>query len=192
MNSRNVFFGVLGTVILSTLTTSTSAQVTDAAARDQASSAVRAQLHFKPEKFLSVQRNEELEQSLAMAVGRAGMPAFIYRVSQEGFEIKGNTILHYLVVGYDQTKIIAVGSKEGRVYRIHGFSDSMDEFGKLMRANNVKVLNPGRAEAVAEFFRTVNPQNYSLDPLYSLIELKQTAERQCHKPPNPCSMNSCC
>ena len=48
-----------------------------------------------------------------------------------------------------------------------------------MTARKVKVLGPDQAEAVSDFYREVNPQRISMTPITSLIELKQTAERQC-------------
>jgi hypothetical protein len=52
------------------------AQVTEQSAREQASNIVRSELpttmNLKPDQFLSVQRDETLEQSLALAVGRTG------------------------------------------------------------------------------------------------------------------------
>lgn len=64
------------------------------------------------------------------------------------------------------------------MYRIHGLSDSLVEFGRLMAATKVKVMSADQAEAVSEFYREVNPQRTLMTPITSLIDLKQAAERQ--------------
>jgi hypothetical protein len=54
------------------------------------------------------------------------------------------------------------------------------EFEKLTAVLKVQVSSPDQAEALADFYRTVNPGNHEgLTPIVRLIELKQAAERQC-------------
>lgn len=175
-------------------------QMTDQAARDQARDVVRSKLHstvnFKADQFLSVQRDEALEQRLAAVVARPpSWPVFIYRVSQEGdefkeatkasptgHEIRENTVVHHIVMDGDPMHIVAISSADGGVYRIHGFglAESLAEFERLITSLKVRVISPDQAESLADFYRKVNPENHeSLTPISSLIELKQSAERQC-------------
>jgi hypothetical protein len=195
---RKLFSTIFGIAVLSTLLMPANAQVTDQAAREQASNIVRSELrttlNLKPDQFLDVQRDEALEKSLALAVGRVGS-AFIYRASPSGDEIKGaakaspsgneireNTVVHHIVMDGDPMHIIAVASADGSAYRIHGFgrADSLAEFEKLMTALKVRVASADQAEAIADFYRRVNPGNHEgLAPIVRLMELKQAAERQC-------------
>ncbi len=179
MNMRRPFSTTFWAVVLSTLVVLANAQMTDQAAREQARNVVRSQLHLKPGQFLEVQRDEELEQSLATVVSRPSWSEFIYKVSQAGDEIKEHVVVHHIFVDVDPTYIIAISQANGSTYRIQGFADSMAEFEKLMSAAKVRVLSPEQAEAVSDFYREVNPERLSLTPISSLIDLKQAAERQC-------------
>lgn len=117
-----------------------------------------------------------------MAVATVGWRAgskIIYRVSQTGVEIKGNAFVRHIATDADFRYIIAVNPTDGSTYRISGFADSLAEFSKLMTAARLKVSSPEQAVSVADFYRAVNPDNQSLTPISSLIELKQAAERQC-------------
>ena len=185
MSMRKLFSTIFGIAVLSTLLMQANAQVTDQAAREQASNIVRSELratvNLKPDQFLSVQRDEALEQSLALAVGRTG-PAFIYRGSPNGDEIKKDAVVHHISTDADFMYIVAVGAADGSAYRIHGFgpTESLAEFEKLMTALKVQVSSPDQAEALADFYRRVNPGNHEdLTPIVRLMELKQAAERQC-------------
>ena len=185
MSMRKLFSTIFGIAVLSTLLVQANAQVTDQAAREQASNIVRSELrttvNLKPDQFLGVQRDEALEQSLALAVGRAGS-TFIYRVSPSGDEIKKDAVVHHISTDADFMYIIAVGSADGSAYRIHGFAptESLAEFERLMTALKVQVSSPDQAEALADFYRKVNPGNHEgLTPIVRLMELKQAAERQC-------------
>jgi hypothetical protein len=183
MSMRKAFSTIFGMAALSMLVLPTSAQMADPAAREQASNAVRSQLHLRPDQFLGVQRDENLEQLLAIVAGRSGGLEFIYQVSQAGDEVKENAVVHHIFTDADPTYVVAVSPADGDVYRIHGFADSLAEFGRLMTATKVKVLSPDQAEAVSDFYREVNPQHNSMTPVTSLIELKQAAERQCQTSP---------
>jgi len=194
MSIQKVFSTIFGLTVLATTVALANAQVTDQAAREQARNTVRSQLHLRPDQFLGVQRDETLEQSLALAVGRVGS-AFIYRASPSGDEIKEatkaspsgneireNTVVHHIVMDGDPMHIIAISSADGTIYRIHGFghSESLAEFNKLITASNVTVASADQAESVAELYREVNPENHEgLTPILSLLGLKQAAERQC-------------
>jgi hypothetical protein len=183
MSLRTMCLTISGALMLATLAVPTSAQISDEAARAQTRNAVRSQLHLKPNQFLSVERDEKLEQLLAVLAGRPVGVEFIYQVSQAGDEIKENAIVHHIFTDIDPTYIVAVSPADGDVYRIHGFTDSLTEFGKLLAATKVKVLSPDHAEAVADFYREVNPERRSITEIHGLLELKQAAEWQCQAVP---------
>jgi hypothetical protein len=71
-------------------------------------------VNLKLDQFLGVQRDEALEQSLALAVGRTES-AFIYRASPNGDEIKKDVVAHHISTDVDFMYIIAVGSADGSV-----------------------------------------------------------------------------
>jgi hypothetical protein len=179
MSMRRLFLMLFGAAVFTALLVPTSAQMADQTASEQVRNAVRSQLHLKSDQFLGVQRDEELEQLLALAMGKPRGLAFIYKVSQAGDEVKENAVVHHIFTDVDPTYIIAVNPTDGSTYRIHGFADSLDEFGRLMTATKTKVLSPDQAEAVSDFYLEVNPQHASMIPITSLLELKQAAERQC-------------
>ena len=181
MSTRTVLLGMLAPVILSTFANSASADVTEIAARAKVSKIIHAKRTIGPDDLLRVQRDETLEQALSMAVWKVDTPAFIYRATQEGEEIKGpDTIALHIVMDADTTHVIAVEVNSGKSYHLHGDFNSMAEFNKLMTDLKVRVSNPSQAEYVAEFYRAVNPKNNtSIDAIHHLLELKQRAERQC-------------
>ena len=119
---------------------------------------------------------------MVSANGRA-QPEFIYKLSSTGYEIKEKTVVHHFPTDGDFTYIVAVSPADGNTSRIHGFSDSLSEFEKLMTAANLRVLDPDQAEAVADFYRAANPENRSMTPISSMFDLKQAAERQCQAIP---------
>jgi hypothetical protein len=187
MNMRRPFSMIFGIAVLSTFVAVANAQITDQAAREQASNTVRSELHsrlnFKSDQFLSVHRDEELEESLAMVtVGWGVGPEFIYKVSPTGVEVKKGAIVNHVATDADFVYIVVVSSADGSVYRIHGFglAESLAEFERLMTALKVQVTSPDQAEFLADFYRKVNPENYeAVTPILRLMELKQAAERQC-------------
>jgi hypothetical protein len=183
MSAKGRFSTVLGMAILSMLMAQANAQVTERAAREQASGTIRSQMYLKADQFLRVQRDDELEQLLAAAVSRPSWSEFIYRASEEGDEIKEQVVVHHIVMDGDPTFTVAVSPVTGTAYRIQGFSDSLAEFEKLMKEANVRVSSAEQAEAVAGFYRSVNPERRSMTPLLSLLDLKQAAERQCQPVP---------
>jgi hypothetical protein len=180
MNMQKLFLPIFGMIMLSSsFVVPANAQATEQDAREQAGKAVRLQLHLRPDQFLGVQRAEDLEHSLAVAVGRRAGSEFIYRVSPTGYEIKENAIVHHFTVDGDYMYVIGVSPTDGSTYRIHGFADSLTEFVKLMTAVAERVSSPEQAESLTDFYRGVNPENLPLTPIVSLMELKQAAERQC-------------
>ena len=200
MSIRKLFSTISGLAVLPMLVMLANAQMTDQAAREQARDVVRSELHstvnFKANQFLSVQRDEALEQILAAVVARPpSWPEFIYRVSQEGdefkeatkaspagHEIRENTVVHHIVMDGDPMHIVAISSADGNIYRIHGFglAESLAEFERLIASLKVRVTTPDQAESLADFYRKVNPENYeAVTPILRLMELKQAAERQC-------------
>jgi len=181
MSNRKLFSTIFGMVVLSALVVVADAQMTDQAAREQARNAVRSQLHHDPGKFLQVQRDEELEQSLAIVVSRPSWSEFIFKVSETGDEIKENAVVHHISTDFDPTYTIAINAADGSTYRIRGFADSWIEFQRLMTAANVKVSSADQAEAISDFYRRVDPERLSVAPISSLLDFKQAAERQCQR-----------
>jgi len=179
MSMRRAFPTILSIAVLSAGALA-SPQLSDQTARRRAQSTVRAHLRLRPDQFLGIQRDEKLEQALASAAGKRVEPAFVYRVSQAGDEFKEDGVIHHISTDADLAYIIAVDSAGASSYRIHGFPDSVAEFGRLITRVGMKVVSYEQAESVAEFYRAVNPEDLSLTPVASLIELKQAAERQCH------------
>jgi hypothetical protein len=180
MSIRKLFSTIFGMMMLSALVVRANAQLTEQAVREQARNTVRSQLNLRPDQFLGVQRDETLEQSLALAVGRSAGSEFIYKVSPTGYELKENAIVHHFTVDGDYVYIIAISPMDGATYRISGFVDSLAEFAKLMTAVGEKVSSPDQAESLADFYRKVNPENHEgLTPILGLLELKQAGERQC-------------
>jgi hypothetical protein len=186
MKMRKVLLAVLGT-ILSAFVLPAHTQVTEQTAREQARGIVRAELsakvHFKADQFLGIYRDEDLELSLAIAaVGWRGGPWFIYNISPTGVEIKEDVIVNHVATDADFMYLVAVNAANGTAYRVHGFglAESLAEFQKLLTAAKIAVSSTDQAEALADFYRKVNPENYQdLTPISSLIELKQAAERKC-------------
>jgi hypothetical protein len=125
MSMRKRSSTIFGVAIVSMLVAQANAQVTDQAEREQASNTLRSQLHLKPNQFLRVQRDEELEQLLAAVVSRPSWSEFIDKASEEGDEIKEHVIVHHIVMDGDPTFTIAVSPVNGTAYRIQGFSDSL-------------------------------------------------------------------
>jgi hypothetical protein len=186
MTTRRLLQTLVGAVALSALAVCANAQVAEETAREQARNVVRSDLqsalHFKPEQFLGVQREEALEQLLSVALRTRARPWFIYRVSPDGDEVKEGAVVSHISMDGEFEYIIAVSPADGSTYRIHGFgfTDSLAEFEKLIIASKVRVSSPEQAESLTDFYREVNPENYSsLTPILSLMELKQAGERQC-------------
>jgi hypothetical protein len=184
MNIRNYILTIFGLAVLPILIFPAHAQMSDQGAREQGRDAIRSHMHFEPSKFLQVQKNGMLEQLLAEMVARPSWSELIYNVSEEGNEIKEHTVIHHIVMDGDPTFTIAINPASGNLYRIRGFTDSLDEFNRLITEANTKILTAYQAEAVANFYREVNPEKYyPIVPLSSLLDLKQTAERQCQAIP---------
>jgi hypothetical protein len=108
---------------------------------------------------------------------------FIYQVSPAGDEIKGRTVVHHLVTDADPMYLVAVTPADGSTYRIAGFRDSKAEFNQLMAALGVMISSPDQAEALADFYRTINPEHRSMTRIPGLLNLKQAAEWQCQTVP---------
>jgi hypothetical protein len=170
---------------LSAVNVSASAQVNEQAAREKALSAARPHLSYlRPGQFLGIQRDEELEQKLAAMVGGLAGSEFIYKVSPMGDEIKERSVVHHILTDIDDpVSLVAVSPLDGSTYLIHGFAESKADFNRLMVALKVKISSPDQAEALADFYREVNPEHRPLTPATSLLDLKQAAERQCQGVP---------
>lgn len=159
--------------------TSANSQVSEQSARDKALSVAHVQLGLSFEVFLDIHRDEALEEELASVVGGLNGSEFIYRVSQAGDEIKDHVVIHHIFMDSDSAYWIAVNPVDGSVYRIAGFRDSKAELNRLLAALNINVSNEDQAEGIADFYRTVNPERYSLTKISGLLDLKQAAELQC-------------
>ena len=186
MSIRKLFSTILGIVILAAPMARANAQMSEQAAREQASDIVRSELHstvhFRADQFLGIQRDEQLEQNLGVAVGGQAGLTFIYKVSPQGVELRENSVVYHTWTDADFLFIVVVNPRDGSAYRIHGFghAESLAEFERLMTAQRVHVASPDQAESLAEFYREVNPENEeNLTPILSPMELKQAAERQC-------------
>lgn len=187
MSIHKVASVIFALILLPTIVALATAQVTEQAARQQASNVVRAELHSRlgvnSDQFLSIHRDEDLEESLAIAtVGWRSGPVFIYKVSPTGVEVKDNAIVNHVATDIDLLYIVAVNSIDGNNYRIHGFgpTQSLAEFEKMITALKMHVAGPDQAESLAEFYRKVNPENLEgLTPILRLMQFKQAAEQQC-------------
>jgi hypothetical protein len=184
MSIRKRFSTTFGMVLLSMHASLTNAQITDQVAREKAQSIVRSQVNYlRPGQFLSVQREEGLERSLAVAAGGSTGAEFIYQVSPAGDEIKEHAVVHHLVTDADLVYLVAVNPANGSTYRIAGFRDSKAELNKLLAALGIKVSSEDQAEDLAGFYRMVNPEHRSMTRISGLLDLKQAAERQCQTVP---------
>ena len=180
---------MFGVVALPILPLAANAQQTDQTARELASRVVLESLHaavnFKPNGFLGVQRDEELEQSLEVAAGGQTGFRYIYKVSPAGYEVRKDSVTYHVWTDVDPLFIVAVNPANGNIYRIHGFGVevSRNEFQKLMTSLHVRIGSEDQAESIVDFYRKVNPGNRSFTPILDLLELKQAAERQCQTVP---------
>lgn len=184
MTIRKRFSMIVELALFSMLVSLANAQVTEQTAREKAQSIVRSQLDYvRPGQFLSVQREEGFERSLAAIAGGLSGAEFIYQITPAGDEIKEHSVVHHLVTDADPMYLVAVNPADGSTYRIAGFRDSKAEFNKLMSALGVKISSPDQAEALANFYRTVNPEHRSMTRISGLLDLKQAVEWQCQAVP---------
>lgn len=183
MSMRRLRSTIFGVALLPALELCASAQISEAAARQQAEDVVRSTLNLRREQFLNILRDEALEQSLAVSAGGRTGQELIYRLSSTGYEIKEKAIVHHFSTEGEFVHIVVVRPSDRSSYRIRGFADSLAEFKRLVMVLKMKVLGPDQAEAVADFYREVNPENRLIAPLSSMFDLKQGAERQCQTIP---------
>ncbi|WP_213807826.1 hypothetical protein [Granulicella sp. dw_53] len=170
---------------MSALKVSAGAQVNEQAAREKALRAARPHLgYLRPGQFLGIQRDEDLEQKLAAIAGGLAGSEFIYKVSPVGDEIKERSVVHHILTDIDDpVSLVAVNPLDGSTYLIHGFAESKADFNRLMGTLKLKISRPDQAEALADFYREVNPERLPLTPTIGLLDLKQAAERQCQDVP---------
>jgi len=182
MNIHSLIPAIFAVTMVSSVTGLANSQISEQAARDKAHNTVLSQAHFKPNQFLDVRRKESLEHSLSLVVAAPARSVFIYELTTSGDEIVEGGVIHHISMDADFTYIVAVSSADGSIFRIHGFGidESLAEFEKLMAPLEVRVTRSDQAEAVADFYRKVNPENHEgLTPILRLMDLKQAAERQC-------------
>ncbi len=185
MKMRKLFLAALAMVVLSTLSVPTNAQMNEQSAREKALSVARPKLSYlRPGQFLGVQRDEGLEQKLSALVGGLAGSEFIYRLNPVGDEIKDHAVVHHIFTDIDDpVSLVAVSPLDGSAYLIRGYAESKADFNRLMGALKVKISSPDQAEALADFYRDVNPERRSMTRLPGLLDLKQAAEWQCQAVP---------
>jgi hypothetical protein len=155
------------------------AQLTDNEARARARTVTAANLHFDPAQFVGIERQEELEQSYAVATRIARGTLFLYKLWPGGEEVRDSTIINHCA-GNCLSYLVGVRAVDGAVFRIRGFSDSIEEFNRMMGTNAVHMTDHSQAHAFASFYRSVNPESLAITPLWTLLDFKQMVEQQCH------------
>lgn len=99
---------IFGTLMLAILGPMADVQMTEQAAREQATSTIRSELHLKPDEFLDVRRDEGLERVLASVVARPSWSELIYKVSQTGDEIKEHAVVHHILMDPSERSLRSV------------------------------------------------------------------------------------
>jgi hypothetical protein len=174
---------ILGLVFLNMLSLPASAALSEASARQEALDSVRSKLSLRSEQFLDIKRDENLELSLMLCANRPIGPVSIYRLSSTGYEMKEKAIIHHFSMDADLDYIVAVSLTDGNIYRLAGFRDSRTEFNGLLVSLRIGVPSANQAEAIADFYRAVNPEHEVVTNVSNLLDLKQAAERQCQAVP---------
>ena len=79
----------------------------------------------------------------------------------------------------------ALMAANGTAFLIKGFglSNSFREFNRMLAESKVHIVTSIRAQAIADLYLAINPENRSMNPISSLLDLKQAAERQCQAVP---------
>ena len=116
-------------------------QLTDEQAREKAISAIKDKLN---EKFVSVHRLENLEDSYFdyqdYSLSGLSHGVYFFEASRDGTEIKGKQmIFHTITDGGGPIGYVAVARKTGKVYFLHGFKEKMTEFKDLVTDIPVKI-----------------------------------------------------
>jgi hypothetical protein len=140
MSIRKLFSTILGIVILAAPMARANAQMSEQAAREQASDIVRSELHstvhFRADQFLGIERDEQLEQTLGAAAGGYAGLTFIYRASPAGVELREPAAVYHTWTHVDPLCIVVVNPRDGSAYRMDGFrlAESVAEFERLTTA----------------------------------------------------------
>lgn len=158
-----------------------SAQVSEEQARKLAKSETITNAHLQADRFLSTQRRDDLELLFSNVAGGVPGAVLFYKISNEGDEIRGNRVIHHLSMHAELNFVVAVSVASGTVFRVGGFADSLAEFNRLMMASRIEVRESKKVEAVVDFYLSCNPENVSFSILRSLLEFKQSVEKQCHE-----------
>jgi hypothetical protein len=160
-----------------------SAALTETTARQKALDSVRSKLSLGSKQFMDIKRDENLEVSLILCTNRLIGPVSIYRLSSTGYEVKEKAIIYHFSTDGDLNYIVAVSLTDGNIYRLAGFRDSKTEINGLLVSLKIEVSSANQAEAIADFYRAVNPEHEVVTNVSSLLDLKQAAERQCQAVP---------
>lgn len=180
MNIQKSFSMIVLLPVLATSMVFAKTMHTQENTQELALNTIRSELKLPSSQFVQVRRDEGLEDLLAISsVGWHAGPVFIYRLSQEGIEVRKNAIVHHVTTDAEANYIIAVLSVGGETFRVHGFNDSLVEYNRLIMESKIKLSSAEQAESLAEFYRYVNPENVPLTPVSTLLEMKQIAERRC-------------
>lgn len=154
----------------------TSAQVTEAQASELARKSVLAGLGKPKESFLDVSPVPALQELFARVAteGHGPLP-FVFHISDEGVEHKGNVERYHLPVDAILNVVAAV-SASGEVYTIREGSNSLPEFNRLANDYHVRLQSEERARKYLAWYLAIQP-NFSLTEIRSLQQLKEEAER---------------
>jgi|SRR5271155_5872676 len=116
-------------------------ELTDEEARDKAKIAVKELLN---EKFVTVHRLEDLEDSYFRRQqkirGDIFVGIYVFVASRDGFEITSSGVQEQVVTdGGDFIGYVAVARRTGKVYFLHGFKNKDKEFAKLIKDIPVRI-----------------------------------------------------
>ncbi len=151
-----------------------SAQVGVAAARELARSQALEYLGRKPDAFLAIARQDELETTFGRFIHDGpGGPPFIFRLTDVGDEVRGNTVTHR--VPTPSVRMHIAVSEAGRVFLLKG-RDSLRQMKLLAHAYHVRIENDADARDYAVWCLTIDPENYVQARLGSVEELKEVAQ----------------
>ena len=150
------------------------AQTNEEQARAQAKAQFRSTLHLRPTQPLEIQRREDIEEVFDTVTGVSPGAIFFYKGSPKFPPIDG-----------DSDCFVALMAANGTAFLIKGFglSNSFREFNRMLAESKVHIVTSIRAQAIADLYLAINPENRSMNPISSLLDLKQAAERQCQAVP---------
>ena len=127
--------------------------------------------------FLTCQRDEELEREFSKFLGKSSSEIpIIFRLNDEGKEVKGEKVTFHGIPPYGPDVIIAV-SGSGSVFLIYGTNNHQEEFKKLVRHYGVNLKGVDDAKKLVLFYlKIVNPHNIFPEILKSFEDVYDQAE----------------